>query len=169
MTSAGTWRHRTTVGAVLWATFAFLEPVTARAETILVAQNHAIRGSQSLIVPFSIATSGSATFYLADLDWTARLQNLTFSLFSATGALPAAQETGAGGGLVFALTAPGSYYAYVSATAGGRYSLGAVSLRGMFTPSTPPVPLPSALVLLLSGVGGVGGVAALMRRSRRIT
>jgi len=140
---------------------------TARAEMILAAQNSTIRGSQSFVVPIDVPAAGQARIDVRDLGWTASLQNLTFTLYSADGELAAAAAAGGPGGQYYMLDGAGAYFAFVSAVAGGPYSLGAVSVRVAFDLGTPPpIPLPGAWVLLLSGLSAAGLFAS--RRARAV-
>lgn len=148
----------------------------AHADSVgLLSQTGLISGRQSFVFAMQVATPGTLSVQLSDLNWQGRLADLSFSVNGPNGLL--AQITGdrsrsfpaaVGGGpgnataaVLFDVTAPGTYYAYVSGKAIGAYGIGLYSLNATF--SSNAVPLPAAAWLLLSGVG------CLWRVGRRAT
>lgn len=141
----------------------------AQADPIgLLAQTGIISGRQSFVYQLQVTTPGTMTVQLADLNWQGRLSDLTFSLSNADGLLgemrggrvsPNSASPGAvlsSSVQMFEVTSPGTYYAYLSATATGPYGLGLFSLNATLAPA---VPLPAAIWLLLAGLGSVWSVA----------
>ena len=141
----------------------------------LLSQSGLINGRQSFVFAMNVATAGTLQVQLADLNWQGKLSDLSFSVVDSNGQLM--QSDGRPKALAasvalaastpaqkfYEVTAPGTYFAYVSGSAlGSRYGLGVYSLEATFESSVAPVPLPAGALLLLSGIGALG--AALRRR-----
>lgn len=128
---------------------------SADAATIVLEQSGLLGGAQTVVTPLIIPGAGTVQITLTDLAWPTRLTNLSFALSDATSVLGRMTAAGASS---FTVGGAASLYAHVYGTAAGPLDLGLYSLRVQFT----PVPLPSAAVLLLAGVG----LFAAMRNPR---
>jgi len=137
----------------------------AHADSLLLASTNLVAGSSSATYSFDAPSAGTVTARITSLPWPVPLSSLSFSATSATSTLASWQMggAGAGGGTLHAAamdtSAPqvesfqvggGTYFAHVSATAGGDLNLGLYSVMLTFTPSA--VPLPGAAGLLLIGI-----------------
>jgi len=139
------------IHAVLVLAFsAALAPLgSARADTVLYGSAGFIQGQQSFTDTFNITTPGTLTVSLANVPWLDTISNLNVFLTSTTGVLGPSMGTGTETMQI----QPGQIYAHWFGDANGPYQLGAYSLEITFQPSALPVPLPNALILLLSGFG----------------
>ena len=123
-------------------------PWLARADTVLWNADNFVIGQQTNVLPVTVSNGGMFTVSLTDVPWLDTLQNMSFFLTSATGAIGPSLTSGTES---FYLT-PGTYYAHWSALANGQYSVGVEHLEMQFQPMA-PVPLPASLLLMLSGLG----------------
>lgn len=119
---------------------------TADADTIVLQQSGLLGGTQSVVTPLTVSGAGTLRVTLTDLAWPTRLTNLSFALSDATSVLGRLTTAGTQS---FTIGGAASLYAHIYGTASGPLDLGLYSLRVQFI----PVPLPSAAVLLLAGMG----------------
>jgi hypothetical protein len=134
--------------------------VPAGAAEVIYAGAGFIRGQQSGTESFSISGPGTLTVELTNVPWPEQLASLNLVVSSASGI----QGTEMGPGTEsFQLTA-GTYYAQWFATAQGPLNVGVYSVALDFLPSgVNPVPLPTSIALLVSGLVLLGW----QRRHRR--
>ncbi len=132
----------------------------AGAAEVIYAGAGFIRGQQSGMESFNISGPGTLTVELANVPWPEQLASLNMVVSSASGI----QGTEMGPGTEsFQLTA-GTYYAQWFGTAQGPLNVGVYSLDIEFLPSgVNPVPLPTSIALLVSGLALLGW----QRRQRR--
>ena len=161
---------RSALRAAVFGLVAFTS-ANAHAE-LLLAQTRQVSGQTCLQqgAPVDCATgvtvfgSGTMRVVLKDLEYTTRFASLSFALFSGstllqTLALPAAPSLELTATAIFDLASGGLYTARVYPVTQGPDFLGLYSLAIDFTPSAPPVPLPAAGWLLLSGLASLAGLA----------
>ncbi len=133
----------------------------AHASEVLYDGTGFLTGQQSFVQSFNIIGPGTLTVSLSNVAWPEQLASLDMVLSSAGGSL-LGPEMGAGsdsfhvdGGVVFA-----QWFG----RAQGPLDTGLYSLNVQFQPGVTPVPLPTSLALLLSGLA----LLAWQRRGRRI-
>jgi hypothetical protein len=144
------------LGIAAWA----LPFSSASADTVLYDSSGFIQGQQSFVQSFDITTAGTLTVSLSDIPWLDTISNLNFFLTTTTGTVGASM----GAGTESMSVEPGMLYAHWFGDAAGTYGVGVYGIKLMFQPSgVNPVPLPGALILLLSGLAGLFG----MRYRRR--
>jgi hypothetical protein len=117
-----------------------------------------IRGQQSGMESFSVSGPGTLTVQLTNVAWPVALGSLNAVISSASGLL--GPEMGAGTE-TFQLTG-GQIFAQWFGTAQGPLDTGVYALKIEFTPNALPVPLPTSIGLLVSGLALLGW----QRRSR---
>ena len=132
----------------------------AHADTLVLAESGLIIGQGTDSYSFDASNAGTLSLTLTDFKWpTNSFTDLTLQIASASGIL----ETLNGSGQASVqLSGPGTYYAYVTGTAGASslgINMGAFGLTGTLTS---PVPLPTSISLLLAG-----GLAMLWSMRRR--
>jgi hypothetical protein len=115
----------------------------------LVSQSMLVENQQSNVFQFTAPTAGTLSVQLSDVVWPAPLQNLDFSVDSATGVLGWVNSAGF---LSLNVAQGGTYYADVSGQAASGLDLGLYSIQINFTPQGAVVPLPAAIGLLLGGL-----------------
>jgi hypothetical protein len=131
----------------------------ARASQVIYDGVGFIQGSQTLTDSFTLASAGTLTVSLANIAWPQQLSSLSLLLTSASGAV-LGQET-APGNLPFSVVSQnfnvsaGNITAQWFGTAqSGGLNSGVYGLEIQFQPgSGSPVPLPTSIALLLSGLG----------------
>jgi hypothetical protein len=112
-----------------------------------------VSGNYSGMESFSVARAGTLTIRLENIAWPERLSQLNCSIYSQTGFMHSLTDSAT---LSFDVVAGGTYFANLSAGAGGLLNLGLFSFKVSFMPSTPTVPVPAALWLLGSVLGLFG-------------
>jgi hypothetical protein len=135
--------------AVLLFCAAFTPFDSARADTVLYDSSGFIQGSQSFVDSFTVTTPGTLTISLAGVPWLDTISGLNLFLTTVSGPMGAST----GSGTESMQVGPGTFYAHWYGDANGPYNVGVYSLQIMFHPDISAVPLPGALILLLSGLG----------------
>jgi hypothetical protein len=127
-----------------------LAPLTsARASTVLEDSTKVMQGAQSFGDSFTVSTPGTLTVSVASIPWLDGISDFQFSLAAATGLV----KPSMGAGTHSFDISPGTYYGMLFGDANGKYKLGLFNLEITFQPQSAVVPLPSSLVLMLSGLG----------------
>jgi hypothetical protein len=149
-----------TVAALGLAVGCAAAPQHARAEIIsqtpLGAGTTLVFGQESDVLSFNAPGPGTLEIQLQNLSWPEPLKDLSVSLMSSHNALGSLSKAGI---LDVNIGQQGLYYAYFTAKAGNALSslnLGLYSYEIGFRPSAAPVPLPSAIRLILSGLTLIG-------------
>lgn len=125
----------------------------------ILAETGVFVGDTAAEYSLNISSAGSLSMNLMDYAWPSPLSGLTLEITSATQVL--GQMSGAGL-QTLSITAPGTYYAYVTGDATGPLDVGAYGLTANFQAlGQTPVPLPASISLLL------GGIAAMLWSARR--
>ena len=124
------------------------QPDIARADTVMYDSVGFIQGNQSFVDTFNITTPGTLTVSLADVPWLDTVSGLSFFLTSASGVLGPTID----GGSESMKIGAGTFYAHWFGEADGQFNLGVYSLKISFHPDVSAVPLPSSLILMLSGL-----------------
>jgi hypothetical protein len=126
----------------------------ARADTVLYDSVGFVQGNQSFVDSFNITAPGTLTISLSDVPWLDTVSDFSFFLSSATGVLGSTTNTGTESWKVGA----GNFYAHWFGDANGQYGIGVYALSISFHPDVSAVPLPGALILLLSALGLIFGL-----------
>jgi hypothetical protein len=121
----------------------------ATADTVLYDGSGFLTGTESFSQTFNLTAPGTLTVTLSNVAWPQQLASLNFLLSSANGTM--GPEMGAGT-YTFAVLAGGNVFAQWFGTAQGPLNAGVYSLKIDFAPSAVPVPLPTSVVLLMSGL-----------------
>lgn len=122
---------------------------SARADEVIYQGVGFMTGTQSLQDTFSVAGPGTLTVSLKDFGWPVAFYNLDMVVTTPQGLL--GPEFGAGT-TSFDIAAATTINAQWFGTAVGPLGAGLYGLTINFAPSATTVPLPSTLVLLLSGL-----------------
>jgi hypothetical protein len=126
---------------------------SAGAAEVLYDGSGFLQGTQSFQQSFNLSTPGTLTVTLTNVAWPQQLSSLNLLMTSANGAV--GPEMGAGTS-TFDVKA-GNVFAQWFGTAQGPLNAGVYSMEIQFqptgTPSGNPVPLPTSIGLLLSGLG----------------
>ena len=124
----------------------------ARADTMLMASTNLVTGTSSATYSFTAPTAGTVTARILTVPWPVALSALSFSATTASSTLSSwsASSPSSTPQVETFQVGAGTYFAHVTATAGGPLDLGLYSLMLNFSPSA--VPLPAAAGLLLIGV-----------------
>jgi hypothetical protein len=125
---------------------------SAEAGEVLYDSAGFVKGQQSFVQSFQIDTPGTLTITLSNITWPERLSSLSMSLSTAGGLL--ASEMGEGSTSIE--VGKGTVFAQWFGKAQGPLNLGVYSMKIEFQPSALPVPLPTSVVLLLSGLALLG-------------
>ena len=162
-------RVRRTLGRVLGLATLLLYGVLATVAhaSVVLADTTLVSGSQSAVFSFDLSGPGTVSVQLTNLDWPQALSSLSFMAGTANQVLSTWSGPGSAQSLSFRVSTGGSYFADVTAAAGGPLDLGAYSLAVTFTPAA-PVPLPPSGALLL-GVLGILGLLLWTRAGRSPT
>jgi len=119
----------------------------AKADEVLFDSAGFIEGTQSFDQSFDLTTPGTLTITLTNVAWPQQLASLNLLVSSTNATLGPQMGTGTES---FAV-APGDVFAQWFGTAQGPLNTGVYSVKIAFVPS--PVPLPTSVALLLSGLG----------------
>lgn len=144
--------------------------VPAHAGNAILADTTMVTGSSSDVFSFQAPGPGTVTVELTNVAWPQPLTSLSFMAMTpgqvlASWSDPATLMAPVSQTESFQVTSGGTYFADVTANAGGTLDLGVYSLWISFTPAN-SVPLPSSALLLLSAL--VAGVVLLwVPRHRR--
>ena len=121
----------------------------AAADQVLYDSSGFVKGQQSFVQSFEINGPGVLTVTLSNNSWPERLSNLSLLLSTAGGLL--APEMGAGT-TSFEIQ-KGNIFAQWFGQAQGPLNVGVYSMKIEFQPyAVVPVPLPTSIALLLSGL-----------------
>jgi hypothetical protein len=112
-----------------------------------------IRGQQSGMESFSVSGPGTLTVQLTNVAWPVPLGSLNAVISSASGLL--GPEMGAGIES-FQVKAAGEIFAQWFGTAQGPLNVGVYAMNIEFQPNALPVPLPTSIALLVSGLALLG-------------
>lgn len=144
-----------------------MHSISAYADNQVVADTTLVSGSSSNVFSFQASGPGVATVQLTNIAWPQNLSSLSFMATTPGSVLTQWADPPANGTttqtLSFVVPTGGTYFADVTATAGGPLDLGLYSLSISFTPSA--VPLPPSGRLLLGALAM--GLALLFVRQRR--
>jgi hypothetical protein len=121
----------------------------ANADTVLYDGSGFLTGTESFSQSFNLTAPGTLTVTLSNVAWPQQLASLNFLLSSANGMMGPEMSTGTN---TFAVVAGGNVFAQWFGTAQGPLNAGVYSLKIDFAPSATPVPLPTSVLLLLSGL-----------------
>jgi hypothetical protein len=122
----------------------------AHAETLLYDGISLFSGQQSFTDSFTLTTPGTLNITLSNIPWLDTVSDLTGFVSTSSGMIGNA----IGAGTESLSVGPGTYYAHWFGDAQGVYNLGVVGMQIGFQPSgMSAVPLPTTLILLLSGLG----------------
>jgi hypothetical protein len=140
---------QTFLPASMLALAAWILPMTAATADTLYDSTSLVKGQQSFVQSFSVATPGTLTVTLTDVPWLDTLSGLNCFISTASGVLGSAMGEGTES---MDITA-GTVYAHWFGSAQGAYNLGVMGVKIEFEPSASAVPLPTSFILLLSGLG----------------
>jgi hypothetical protein len=130
----------------------------ARASQVVYDGVGFMQGSQTLTDSFSVASSGTLTVSLANIGWPQPLSSLSLLLTSASGAV-LGQESVPGTSVfsvdtqIFNVSAGNITAQWFGTPQSGGLNTGVYGLEIQFQPGSSPVPLPTSIALLLSGLG----------------
>jgi hypothetical protein len=130
---------------------AWIVPTQAvRADSLIYDGISLFSGQQSFTESFNLTTAGTLTFALSNIPFLDTVSNLSGFLSSTSGQI----GNTIGEGSESVSVGAGTYYAHWFGDAQGTYNLGVVGLKISFQPgSVTAVPLPTTLLLMLSGLG----------------
>ncbi len=126
----------------------------AQSDTVLYNNSGFIQGQQSYVQSFDITAPGVLTVSLSNIPWLDAIADLSCFLSTPSGML---QGSLMGAGTEQFSVQPGMLYAHWYGDADGNYGIGVYGLEVQFQAGGTPVPLPTALILLLSGLGMLWG------------
>jgi hypothetical protein len=130
----------------------------ARASDVLYDSAGFVRGQQSFVQNFAIDSPGMLTVTVSNITWPEKLSSLSMMLSTSSGVI----APGFGEGTASFEVGPGDVFAQWFGTAQGPLNIGVYSVKIEFQPFAAPVPLPTSVLLLLSGLG----LLAWQRRQR---
>ncbi len=120
-------------------------------DSVIYAGAGFMRGTQSFADTFNLQSAGTLTVTLSDVAWPVPLASLNLVLNSSDGIL--GPVMGGNSTSTFNIAAGGDVTAHLFGTAQGPLDAGVYSMIISFQPSATTVPLPTSVVLLLSGLG----------------
>jgi hypothetical protein len=123
----------------------------AHADMVIYDSMAMFQGQQAFTDSFSVATPGTLTVSVTSVPWLDTVTGLSFSLSSPTGTV--GNSLSGGGSETINLASAGTYSANWFGNAQGLYNLGVVGVDIEFRPYASPVPLPTTILLMLSGLG----------------
>jgi hypothetical protein len=112
-----------------------------------------IRGQQAGMESFNVSGPGTLTVQLSNVAWPVPLGSLNAVISSASGLL--GPEMGAGTNS-FQVMGAGEIFAQWFGTAQGPLDVGVYAMNIDFKPNALPVPLPTSIALLVSGLALLG-------------
>jgi hypothetical protein len=112
-----------------------------------------IRGQQAGMESFSVSGPGTLTVQLTNVAWPVPLGSLNAVISSASGLLGPEMGTGT---QTYQVTGAGEIFAQWFGTAQGPLNVGVYALNIEFQPNAMPVPLPTSIGLLVSGLALLG-------------
>ena len=122
----------------------------ATADTVLYDGSGFLQGTESFAQTFNLTAPGTLTVTLSNVAWPQQLASLNFLLSSANGTMGPEMSAGT---YSFAISSGGNVFAQWFGTAQGPLNAGVYSLKIDFQPQGgTTVPLPTSLLLLLSGL-----------------
>ena len=135
--------------------------VAARADMVLLSDTTLVTGTESSVYSFNAPGPGTVTVQLTSLAWPQALNSLSFMASTPSQVLswwsdPSSQPATGPQGLTFQVNGAGTYFADVTAAAGGALDLGVYSLSLTFTPAG-TVPLPPSGLLLAGALALIFG------------
>lgn len=122
----------------------------AQASTVLYEGLGFMQGTQTFTSSINLASSGTLTVTLSNMAWPEPLASLNLVLSSASGML--GHEIVGDGTETFNVSS-GNVLAQWFGTAQGPLNAGVFGVKIEFQPTGTPVPLPTSIALLLSGLG----------------
>lgn len=124
----------------------------AEASEILYEGVGFLQGTQSFTDSFTLSSPGTLTVSLSNVSWPTPLASLDMLVSSPSGALgPELDATNSTAMATYNVTS-GNIVAQWFGTAQGVYNAGVYAMEIQFQPSSNPVPLPTSVALLLSGL-----------------
>jgi hypothetical protein len=146
-------RKNMSIGALALLACGALGSTQASASEILYDGVGFMQGTQSFTDSFSLSSPGTLTVTLANVAWPTQLASLDLLVSTPGGALgPELDATNSTATATYNVTS-GNVVAQWFGTAQGPLNAGVYALEIQFTPSGNPVPLPTSIALLLSGIG----------------
>jgi hypothetical protein len=137
----------TVIGALAFLSLGFAR---AEAAEVLYDGSGFLQGTQSFVQSFNISTPGTLTVTLSNVAWPEQLASLNLLLTTDKGVL--GPEMGAGTS-TFDIQGGVDVFAQWFGTAQGPLNTGVYSMLIEFQPTAGvPVPLPTSIALLLSGL-----------------
>ena len=128
-------------------------PAEVRAAEVLYDGAGFLQGTQSFVQSFNLSSPGMLTVTLSNVAWPQQLSSLNLLMTSSSGAM--GPEMGAGTATFDVKS--GNVFAQWFGTAQGPLNTGVYSMKIEFQPTSGtsgnPVPLPTSIALLLSGLG----------------
>ena len=142
-------RNRGLAAAILILGVSVFSMSAAQASVVLYDQAGLIQGQQSFVQSFDVTTAGTLTVSLSSIPWLDAISGLSCFLTTSSGLLGSSMSSGTESLSV----GPGMIYAHWFGDAAGAFGVGAYGLKIQFQAAGTAVPLPTALVLMLSGLG----------------
>jgi hypothetical protein len=146
--------------SILWV----IAPNRSQADAVMYDGSGFLRGTQSFSESFNLVSAGTLTVTLSNIAWPEKLSSLNFVLSSANGKMGSEMGTGTS---TFTITSGGEVFAQWFGTAQGPLDAGVFAINIQFSPAAggTPVPVPSSIVLLISGLLALWGLGRHHRDS----